>query len=245
MLSFWAVTWHHHLTRTGDIPLSSPSASPPAGKPAMRLHRPILLTLSLLAVAATLWLPAQWGMTVRLLLGWNLLCWSYMAILWLVMWLTPAHQIEPVARRLDENAAAVLVAFVLAMLTALAAIVYLLATPQAITLPIWLPAGLLATLTLLGAWFLLPTLLTLHYAHLYYLAQPQQTILGFPDDIRQPDYMDFAYFSFTIAVAAQTADISLNSQPIRRMVLVHSILTFFFNSSVLGLSINIISGLIH
>ena len=36
--------------------------------------------------------------------------------------------------------------------------------------------------------------------------------LGFPDKETNPDYWDFLYFSFTIAVAAQTSDIAVLSR---------------------------------
>jgi len=60
----------------------------------------------------------------------------------------------------------------------------------------------------------------------------------------EPDYWDFMYFSFTIAVASQTADINLSSSSMRRAVLAQSVLSFFFNASILALSINIAASLI-
>ena len=59
-----------------------------------------------------------------------------------------------------------------------------------------------------------------------------------------PDYLDFVYFSFIIGVASQTADVEITSREMRRVSLAHSILSFFFNSAVLALTINIAAGLI-
>jgi uncharacterized membrane protein len=65
-----------------------------------------------------------------------------------------------------------------------------------------------------------------------------------PDDHPEPDYWDFLYFAFTLAVASQTADVSLASRAARRSALAQSILSFYFNMAVLGLSINVAAGLL-
>jgi transposase-like protein len=68
--------------------------------------------------------------------------------------------------------------------------------------------------------------------------------LRFPDHKLEPDYWDFLYFSFTIAVASQTSDVVLRSRSIRRAARAQSILSFYFNVAVLGLCINIAAGLL-
>ena len=69
--------------------------------------------------------------------------------------------------------------------------------------------------------------------------------LKFPDDEQNPDYWDFLYFAFTIAVAVQTSDVCVQTRLMRQIVLGQSVLSFFFNLVVLGLSINIAAGLIN
>lgn len=66
--------------------------------------------------------------------------------------------------------------------------------------------------------------------------------LIFPDTT-QPTYLDFAYFSYTIGVASQTADVSISSAAMRKIVLAHSVLSFFFNTTILALTINLAAGL--
>ena len=63
--------------------------------------------------------------------------------------------------------------------------------------------------------------------------------MAFPDREPEPNYWDFLYFSFTIAVAAQTSDVAVLSRPARKAVLAQSVLSFFFNAAILGLSVNI------
>ncbi|AMP01530.1 hypothetical protein CAter10_4094 [Collimonas arenae] len=45
-------------------------------------------------------------------------------------------------------------------------------------------------------------------------------------------------------MAVQTSDISIMTRPMRKIVLMQSVLTFLFNSAILGLSINIAAGLV-
>jgi len=67
--------------------------------------------------------------------------------------------------------------------------------------------------------------------------------LSFPDT-DMPIFWDFAYFSFTIAAACQTADIFTRSSSVRRVVLMHEVISFLFNASILGFAINVTAGLI-
>jgi uncharacterized membrane protein len=97
----------------------------------------------------------------------------------------------------------------------------------------------------LGSWILVGVLFCFHYAHLFYRAPSASPPLRFPEGLPDPDYWDFLYFSFTIAVAAQTSDVSVMTRGMRRLVLGHSVLAFFFNLAILGLSINIAASLLN
>ncbi len=101
----------------------------------------------------------------------------------------------------------------------------------------------LAGLTVLSSWTLIPTMFTTHYADMYYSVGDDDRPLQFPDK-RAPVFWDFAYFSFTIAAACQTADVATSQGPIRKVVIAHSVLSFFFNASILGFAINVMAGLI-
>jgi uncharacterized membrane protein len=58
-----------------------------------------------------------------------------------------------------------------------------------------------------------------------------------------PDYGDFLYFACVIGTSGQTADVSFTSRAMRRIGTVHCVLAFFFNTTVVALTINIASGL--
>jgi uncharacterized membrane protein len=82
---------------------------------------------------------------------------------------------------------------------------------------------------------------TLHYAHEYYdprNGKGSVPPLTFPGD-EQPDYWDFAYFSFVIGMTSQVSDVGVSCRPIRRTVLAHGVVSFVFNAALLALTVNI------
>ena len=105
------------------------------------------------------------------------------------------------------------------------------------------------------AWTLVHCVFTLRYAHAYYDADDQGNDEGglvFPDDIGkdckdklQPNYLDFAYFAFVVGMTAQTADIGISSRDIRRIALLHSIISFVFNTAIVALTIGTIGGVLN
>lgn len=151
--------------------------------------------------------------------------------------------VQALAEHKDENATAVLMIVSTATIASLVGIVAELATAQNLGHDAWLHYALTGT-TMLGAWFLIPTMFTLHYARHYYQSDEHHPALQFPDKGHKPDYWDLLYFSFTIAVASQTSDVALCSTPVRRTALAQSVLSFFFNLAVLGLNINIAASMI-
>jgi uncharacterized membrane protein len=101
----------------------------------------------------------------------------------------------------------------------------------------------LAALTVLNSWTLVPTMFTLHYADMFYSVTAEERPLHFPQTL-EPVFGDFAYFSFTIAAACQTADVSTTNRSIRKVVAAHSVISFLFNAAILGFAINVTAGLI-
>jgi uncharacterized membrane protein len=89
----------------------------------------------------------------------------------------------------------------------------------------------------------------LHYAHVYYKAcDPRDSAkhmggLQFPNEER-PDYLDFMYFAFTISMASQTSDVVVTARPLRRLVLLHAIVSFFFYSVILATTVNTVASLV-
>jgi uncharacterized membrane protein len=181
----------------------------------------------------------------RALVGWNAGVWIYLfGMTWLMM-RADHHKAREIAGRQDENAGTVLLTLIVGVVVSLYAIISELARmdhlpPDQVALRYAFTA-----LTVIGSWLLVGVLFCFHYAHMYYRAPQDGRPLRFPEEGLEPDYWDFLYFSFTIAVAVQTSDVSITSRPMRKLVLGHSVLAFFFNLLILGLSINIAAGLVN
>lgn len=98
---------------------------------------------------------------------------------------------------------------------------------------------------LVFSWLLVHTRFAFHYAHRYYVGgrgnyAAQKGGLKFPGD-REPDYLDFAYFSFVIGMTSQVSDVAVTSRIMRRLAMAHGLLSFGFNVAVLALSVNILA----
>jgi uncharacterized membrane protein len=99
-----------------------------------------------------------------------------------------------------------------------------------------------AASTIILAWSFMNTLFALHYAHGFYgNFGAQHKGLEFPGD-EDPDYWDFAYFSFTIGMTFQVSDVQISTRYLRRIALMHSAIAFFFNVFIIAISVNIAAG---
>lgn len=206
---------------------------------------PLLISI-LLGVVCYFLLPARLGMLQRLLIGWNMLAWCYLAFIWIRMLSTDVAGIQRIARLQDQSAMLVLTlvivacaASIIAILSELSSLKQLSGTPRVLHV-------LLTVATLIVSWALLPSSFAVHYAHQHYLHRTQDvTPMMFPDKPDDPGYWDFLYYSFTIAVASQTADVATGTTGMRKITLLQSVISFVFNLAILGLSVNVGAGLLN
>jgi uncharacterized membrane protein len=204
---------------------------------------PRLLIAVMLGIGSGFLLPDQWRLVSRILVGWNIMVWSYLVLMgWLMLRANHTRMLK-IASQEDEHGAIILAMFSIATAASLVAIVLELST-QELKLGFHLFKYLLTGLTITGSWFFTGVLFTFHYSRMYYLSPANSRPLKFPDDEQHPDYWDFLYFSFTIAVAVQTADVSVMSRSMRKIVLAQAILGFLFNMVIIGSSINVFASLI-
>ena len=188
-------------------------------------------------------LPVHWSLISRILVSWN--CGAVLFLGMIFFWMTglSAARIQSRYIEEDESAPFILTVVVVAAMVSVAAIVEPLATLKQTSGAVRAGHIALAALTLLDSWLLVPTMFTTHYADMYYSVEDDERPLGFPNT-PMPVFWDFAYFSFTIAAACQTADICTNNQAVRKIVVAHTLVSFFFNASILGFAINVTAGLI-
>lgn len=193
------------------------------------------------AALSLLW-PQEQG--ARALIAWNVFALLYLTLSAHMAIQGGVEQMRSRALVQDDGSHYVLVLAVVAAVAVLLAIGSQLSTVKELH-------GLdktrhvsLAAITLVSSWLITQTLFALHYAHDFYAsrARGQPDGLLFPGTT-EPEYGDFMYFACIIGTSAQTADVSFTSTAMRRVGLVHCVLAFFFNTTVLALTINIAAGL--
>jgi uncharacterized membrane protein len=195
------------------------------------------------AVAASL-VPSTVHIYLRVLLAWcaGVLC--FIALL------------GPVIRRDDPRITAArahrvsirtLAALVTTTIVSLFATAFMLADLKS------LPPGqrfaqvALSVLALVGAWFLNNITFAFRYAHVYYrrLAdQPDAGPLVEFQGAEHPGYWDFLYMAFEVGMTFGVTDTALQSTDIRRHVLGHALLSFWFSTVILALTLNLVAGLL-
>lgn len=190
-------------------------------------------------------LPRDWQLLTRILCGWNTFTVLFLVLAGVWMAGQSPSQIGSRYEQEDESAPVILLVVVVAALLSLVAIVAQLAAIKHADGTERTYRMALAALTVASSWLLVATMFTLHYANLFYRGRtvPETRPLAFPKT-PQPVFADFAYFSFTIAAACQTSDVSTSAGTIRKVVLAQTIVSFVFNLAILGFAINVTAGLL-
>jgi len=101
----------------------------------------------------------------------------------------------------------------------------------------------LAALSVVLAWAAVHTVFTLRYARLYYSGEDGGIDFNARHD-EAPCYLDFAYVAFTVGMTFQVSDTDITDLAVRRTILRHALLSFVFGAMILGMTINIVAGLL-
>jgi uncharacterized membrane protein len=207
------------------------------------LYHPRLWISVACGSAIFFFLPGQWSTLSRMLLCWNITATMFLVLIFVWMRRLTAAQICTKYIEEDESAPFIVAVVTIAALLSVGAIVEPLATLKQVTGTERAAHLLLAAATVVNSWLLVPTMFTTHYADMFYSVKEKDRPLRFPDTT-MPVFWDFAYFSFTIAAACQTADVATLRAEVRKVVLAHTLISFLFNASILGFAINVTAGLI-
>jgi uncharacterized membrane protein len=208
----------------------------------LRYHPRILISATV-GIAIYFFLPGSWSVLSRVLVGWNAGVALFLILIYVFMVGLTAQQICLRYREEDQSGPVILVIVTIAALLSLVAIVQPLVALKQAAGADRIAHFALAALTLIDSWVLVPTIFTTHYADMFYSAAEDDRPLHFPDT-PMPVFWDFAYFSFTIAAACQTADVSTTRASVRKVVIAHAVISFLFNASILGFAVNVTAGLI-
>jgi uncharacterized membrane protein len=215
--------------------------------PSWITSRPRLFACILIAGGVYVFLPelADWRTSTRLLIAWNVGAGLYLLAAMHMMFSIKEAGIRQRALEQDEGQHLIMALVVLSALVCLAGVVIELSVAKTMTGTLRYEHMGHAVLTIATSWFFTQVMFAQHYAHEYYLSLEHQQSGGllFPEE-PLPDYMDFLYMSCVIGTSGQTADVSFTSRSMRRIGLLHCLLCFFFNTTVLALTVNMASSLI-
>jgi uncharacterized membrane protein len=222
-----------------------PAAPSPPANPFLRLH-PLHRVLLGLSAAAGVWLLLRQHTTSLILatVAWCAFALVYTVCNWAVLLTRSVPQIRSVAKKQDGSAVFVFLMILMASFASLLIVLLLLLSKDAQTTQSrYLLPAIIAGCTL--SWTMVHTVFTFHYAHRYYddgAEGKERKGLDFPGD-EEPDYLDFAYFAFVIGCTFQVSDVEITAKAMRRLVLVHGLISYVLNTFVVALMINLIAGL--
>jgi len=171
---------------------------------------------------------------------------------WLIILTAHPREMRQIARLKDSSRIIILLFVITASCVSLFAILFLLLNHSKDAQHIQVTKHVLMSIgSVAVSWLMLHTVFTMSYAHMYYTNtpkpnDPKDAVIGglqFPEE-SNPDYLDFVYFSFVIGMTFQVSDVEISSRSIRRLALLHALISFTFNTAIVALSINVISGLI-
>lgn len=210
-------------------------------------HR-FLVSGSVSAIAFFL-MPHNSHLLTRLLVAWvsGILC--LLSLIWSVIVTAHPKQIKKRSQTEDINRVVIAILVICAAIASLFAVIYVLGSSKDLNPKLLGLHIALSVASVVGSWLLVHTVFTLRYAHYYYLREQSHAQedhaggLDFPGD-KLPDYCDFAYFSFVLGMTFQVSDVQITSRLMRRLALLHGLLSFAFNTIIVALSINIISSLL-
>ena len=169
---------------------------------------------------------------------------------WIIILTSHPMEVKKIAKLQDSSRRMLFIFIITASIVSLVAIIFLLKSVKGLSEAAKNGHIALAITAVAVSWWLVHTVFTLKYAHMYYDTSTDNGKplkgggLDFPGNLKDPDYMDFVYFGFVVGMTFQVSDVVITDRRIRRTCLIHAIISFVFNTTIVALSINVISGLV-
>lgn len=182
----------------------------------------------------------------RIICCWDVFSLCLLILSWITFYTTPPAKIREQARRQDDSRIVIFFLILIATGISMLAVFLLLISNKETTAYRAFHLSIAISCMLLS-WALVHTIFTTRYAHLYYADHETKKGthaggLDFPGGDK-PDFVDFAYFSFTLGMTFQVSDVEIASRRLRRMALGHGLLSFGYNATIIALTVNIVAGL--
>jgi uncharacterized membrane protein len=179
---------------------------------------------------------------VAILIGWDTSAGLLIALIWLAVLPMSSSETkrhasgEDPSIRLSES---IVLSSGIALLAAVALVLVRAGSAAGATKAYLIALGVLSVAL---SWILVHTIFTLRYARSYFSAPVGG--VDFNED-EPPTYLDFAYLALTIGMTFQVSDTNLTSKRIRRIALVHAMLSYLFGAVIVALVINVVASLLH
>ncbi|MEA2782612.1 MAG: hypothetical protein QOK29_4156 [Rhodospirillaceae bacterium] len=196
---------------------------------------------ALFGLAVEILLRQIWPSSLATILAWNAAVVCFLFLTFQVIADRSIASIRRRAARLDTRTWVITTLVILAACASLFGLALNLHGPDGVLPNYPVLRVVLAGATVLGSWSLIHVIFALHYAHLFYGAAEGGLI--FPGE-RDPDYWDFLYYAFVVGMTCQVSDVQVSASSLRRLTLAHGVLSFFFNTVILALAVNIGAGIL-
>jgi uncharacterized membrane protein len=212
----------------------------------VNLPRPRVLIAAIIGIAAAAVATHFVGAPLRAVVGWDFGAGSYLVLAFIMAARADAAAVRRRAAREDLTRWAFLALMAGAAFFSMFAILGPVHDAKNAAGGISVGLVLFGAFTILLSWLFAHTAFAIHYAHEYYGGRgPARTPgLIFPGKAEPPDYWDFLYFSLVIGMTCQVSDVQVATRSWRRLVLIHGLVSFLFNTIVLALSINLVASLL-
>jgi uncharacterized membrane protein len=200
----------------------------------------IAAPLGLVAFVAAVWFTPKFAIGI----GANVMFASYLIMIFFTM-----HLLTPEFLRKRADEADMPVAIILLVVGAVVAVSF-----YALFNALNSEAGpdveevILSVVSVLQGWFVIHTMAALHYAYEFYesaTASPGKgktgAIVGgldFPEG-DAPDGIAFLYFAYVLGTAFAVSDIRVTSNKMRKIIMVHSTFSYFFNTLIVAATVNV------
>ena len=200
------------------------------------IRRPRLLTSAIVAIALFLLLLPTLAPSRAMLVSFNVGAGLFLILMFVLMFRAPVATMQRRAKTQDENKWSVLVFSLIVAGVVISALSHELHGAKDKSLA----DIVLASSTIFISWLFVAVIFAQQYAHSFYLKPGQ---LVFPGT-EHPDYLDFMYFAVVLSMCCQTSDVAITSSPFRRLVMLQSVVSFFFNVIIIAITVNVVASVL-
>jgi len=209
-------------------------------------HYRLLISLAA-AIIALLVTHGHFKWPAVVLITWVTSAMAIIVMDWIIILNAHPREIRKIAKLQDASRVFIFLFVIVASFVSLGSILFLLKSTKGGSAADVTGHILLGMASVMVSWWLVHTLFAMRYAHMYYSPDENNDKLEgleFPGDEKEPDYLDFVYFSFVVGMTFQVSDVEISSRHIRRLTLLHGLISFAFNTAIVALSINVVSSLV-